>query len=376
MTPRTAILALCLAAATLLGGCGAPGIPEPPSLELARPVRDLRAARKGNEVHLSWSAPTETTDHRSFRHAGPTKICRSLGRLQDCEISIAEVSTRILVSPGGGGFKLWRKPRAPSAQGPETAYIDQLSASTEMQSPTTDLIYAVSVLNSYGKTAGLSNEAEVPSAPTLAAPVDLNARLTADGVELSWHAVAPAADVPGLRYVYRVYRSSLAAQKATIAGEVPLGDDSKPTLLDTTFQWEKTYDYYVTVATQIERAAGYEEVEGDNSAPVRVFAHDVFPPAIPTGVQAAFSGPGQKPFIDLVWKPDTEMDLAGYNVYRREPDGGEMIKINADLVKAPALRDANVSPGHTYLYSVSAVDVRGNESARSQAASETVPANP
>jgi hypothetical protein len=33
----------------------------------------------------------------------------------------------------------------------------------------------------------------------------------------------------------------------------------------------------------------------------------------------------------------------------------------------------NVASGRTYFYSVSAVDIRGNESARSQEASEAVP---
>jgi fibronectin type 3 domain-containing protein len=50
-----------------------------------------------------------------------------------------------------------------------------------------------------------------------------------------------------------------------------------------------------------------------------------------------------------------------------------MIKINSDLVKSPAYRDSEVKSGKTYTYSVSAVDVRGNESARSEETSEPVP---
>ncbi len=60
------------------------------------------------------------------------------------------------------------------------------------------------------------------------------------------------------------------------------------------------------------------EVEGDDTPVVVVFAHDVFPPAVPTGLQAVFSGVGQAPFVDLVWSPDTEADLAGYNIFRHE----------------------------------------------------------
>jgi fibronectin type 3 domain-containing protein len=89
-------------------------------------------------------------------------------------------------------------------------------------------------------------------------------------------------------------------------------------------------------------------------------------------VQAVYSGEGQKPFIDLIWAPVTDADLAGYNVYRRE--GNEPpAKLNTELVKTPAYRDNVVASGKNYFYSVSAVDVRGYESARSEETSESVP---
>jgi fibronectin type 3 domain-containing protein len=127
----------------------------------------------------------------------------------------------------------------------------------------------------------------------------------------------------------------------------------------------------VTIAAPEKGAE--QQVEGEDSPPVTVIAHDVFPPAVPTGLQAVFSGPGQKPFIDLIWAPDTEPDLAGYNLYRHEPDA-QTVKLNSDLVKTPTFRDTEVLWGHQYSYSVSAVDVRGNESPRSEEASEAVPA--
>jgi bacillopeptidase F len=116
------------------------------------------------------------------------------------------------------------------------------------------------------------------------------------------------------------------------------------------------------------------QVEGDNSPDVKVFAHDAFPPAVPSGLQAVFSGPGQKTFIDLRWAPVADVDLNGYNVYRHE-DGSatEKAKLNAEPLKTPAYRDSSVISGKTYFYSVSAIDVRGNESAQSEAASESVP---
>jgi fibronectin type 3 domain-containing protein len=112
--------------------------------------------------------------------------------------------------------------------------------------------------------------------------------------------------------------------------------------------------------------------EGDDSPAQKVFTKDVYPPAVPTGLQAVFSGPGQPPFIDLLWAPDSDADLAGYNVYRWEDDGNPT-RINSELAKTPAFRDSNVAAGKIYKYSVAAVDERGNESAHSEEASESVP---
>ena len=143
---------------------------------------------------------------------------------------------------------------------------------------------------------------------------------------------------------------------------------------DTSFEWEKTYTYWLTLVTLVPDSGGTNptEVEGEDSPSVEVQAHDSFPPAAPTAVQAVASSSGGQSFVDLTWTPNDEADLVGYNVYRHE-SGGPPQKINAELVKTPAFRDSNVTAGGTYFYSVSAVDLRSNESGRSEENSESLP---
>src|SRR5436305_1848815 len=204
MKLRKLTLGIATGAVTLLASCGTPGIPEPPSLELARPVSDLRAVRKGNEVHLSWSVPQLTEDHQTFRHTGPTRICRSVGSpLRDCGTIVTELPPQTPPAQQRSRFRRRGNPQITAP--PLESYTDQLSPSLEIQSPTSNLAYAVSVLNSYGRSAGLSNQVQVPSAPTLAAPENLAAHLSAKGVELTWNAVPPSPEVPGVRYEYRGY---------------------------------------------------------------------------------------------------------------------------------------------------------------------------
>jgi hypothetical protein len=354
MGKKSAILAASLAAVGVCCGCGTPGAPLPPSLELARPVRDLRAVRKANKVTLTWTAPTQTTDQQNIRHVGVTQICRSLGQLQQCGTPVGTV--KLTREHGKSESKI-------------QMYVDSLPENTVAAD--VNYVYGVAVLNSYGRSAGLSNLVRVPAIPTLDAPTGVQAQVTADGIRLTWEPTKNLPQLAGVRFLYRIYRRDEGGGAENMAGEVPAMGDSN-TFLDKTFDWEKVYDYRLIPVSVVERQNGTEQVEGDDAAVSKVFAHDVFPPATPAGLEAAYTATGNPPYIDLVWAPDVDADLAGYNVYRRD-EGGPDVKINNELVKASSYKDASVSKGSKYYYSVSAVDVRGNESARSEEANESVP---
>ncbi|HWY59952.1 MAG TPA: hypothetical protein VNZ03_36150 [Terriglobales bacterium] len=351
-----------------LVGCGVPGVPKPPSLELAQPVADLRAVRKGDRVFLDWTVPTETTDRLAVRQLGRTRICRSLNApVSDCANPVAEVPMPRLTR---GSRQQKPAKRATKVQ---ANYIDNLPRILLVDNPRAQIFYAISVLNENGRSAGISNIVHVPAVPALPPPSDFRAEVTADGVVVSWTAVPHLPETSTLRHAYQVYRRPEGETADTAVGEVPLDASSATKLVDHSFEWEKTYSYRATVVTLIHEEGEFEtQFEGDDTPAVKLFAHDIFPPAVPSGLQAVFSGPGQPPFIDLIWAPDSDADLAGYNVFRHEA-GTESVKINAELGKTPGFRDTNVASGKTYFYSVSAVDVRGNESVRSQEASEAVP---
>lgn len=363
-------VALALAAA--LVGCASIGAPLPPSLELPKPPGDLRAFRKGNTVTLTWSIPDRTVDRQTVRHRGPTLICRNLQvTMSDCGTPVGSVAPDAIPPSPNSKKKL------------EDTFVDELPWDLQQQNPTRSITYAVEVLNESGRAGGLSNQVHVLLAPTLSPP-DLQAQPTADGIVLTWPGEMNATSSPDLSFSYRIYRRREGTLERVLIGDVPGGPNVTPSLIDHTFAWETHYEYWLTVVTQVkttgtncangssQSSCGQVEVEGANSPTVKIFTRDVFPPAIPSSLQAVFSGPGQNPFIDLVWAPDTEADLAGYNLYRRE-ETSTPEKLNTDLLKSPSYRDNNIVSGKTYWYSVSAVDARGNESARSDEASETVP---
>jgi hypothetical protein len=358
-----------------LAGCASIGPPEAPSLELPKPPTDLKAERKGNKVTLTWTIPSRTMERQTVRYLGNTEICRSIGNsLKKCESPVAEVA-----APTD-----FEKTRKSSSKKLAASFTDVLSPALQ-QEPAAELAsYAVEVLNTAGRGAGISNQARVALVPTLAPFADFALLAVDPGVRVSWQCPeGPAAASPN-KYLFRIYRrleSSVNWNKLTDADATGCAvrvngtdkDKLVTSFLDDSIEWEKTYLYRGTVVS-IVKVPGKPpvDVEGDDTPEVKIFAHDIFPPAVPAGLQAVFSGPGQPPFIDLIWTPVSDADLAGYNVYRHEA-GAAPVKLNAELVRTPAYRDSQVVAGRTYSYSVSAVDERGNESARSEEAVEPVP---
>jgi hypothetical protein len=356
---------LALMGSVWLTGCASIGPPLPPSLELPKAPSDLRAARKGDKVTLTWTIPPRTTDRQRVRYLGKTNICRSLDpTLAQCAVPVGDVPPPVdfASKKDAGGQKL------------TASYTDTLPLELRLRNTFGSAIYAVEVLNRDGRGAGFSNQVHVPLAEALPAPTDFNARVTAQGVVLTWTGALlslPAANP--IRRSYRVYRRAEGSQQEILVGEREAGIEKDLSITDQSFEWEKTYYYRADTLTVIAQPGKPEvSIAGDDTPEAKVFAHDIFPPAVPSGLQAVFSGPGQQPFIDLIWAPVTDADLEGYNIYRHE-EGSAPVKVNSEPVKIPAFRDVQVVSGKTYFYSVSAVDQRGNESGRSEEASERVP---
>jgi len=354
---------LALGAPLMITACATVGPPQPPSLELPKPPSDLRAVRKGDHVTLTWTLPAKTTDRQTVRSLGPTRICRGLApELTECGTPVGQAAAQAIPRPSPSSNQK-------SKEKISGTYTDTLPASFQSDNPSGLITYAIEVLNSDGRGAGLSNLTRVSLVQTLPPPRDLVAKVTSQGVVLTWgNDLSSTASTSPVHYLYRIYRRQEGSQQRTLVGEIATGGESL-TLTDANVEWEKTYFYSVTIVTI---CADEVKLEGDDSPEVKVFADDVFPPAVPSGLQAVFSGPGQQAFIDLIWAPVTDLDLDGYNVYRHE-EGMAAVKMNAALVKTPAYRDTAVVSGKSYFYSVSAVDLRGNESARSEEASEAAP---
>lgn len=366
---RSAGPVAALAAAVALAGCGMPGAPQPPSLHLPNRVGDLSAVRTGNQVALTWTMPKRDTDKAPLKGGVTVRICRNESSAAGCSVA---ATTQLPVDADG-------------------AFTDTLPPPLAAGAPRT-LTYFVALNNKKGRSAGLSNGAQVLAGEAPAAVDGLAAEMRRDGVLLRWTPALPVAAPAAIRLVRKLVSPPAnvqAASKSTAGLPAPHGEPAERSFLveagphldralDSSIEFGATYEYRAQRVARVAVNGKTLDLAGPLSASVRVEAVNVFPPSVPRGLAAvATTGPeGTELAIDLNWQPNTETDLAGYIVYRREvgaPDTAWQHISPAQPVVEPGFHDSNVQAGHAYVYAVSAVDQQGHESARSAEAEETVP---
>jgi hypothetical protein len=355
LTARQGAAALLFAAAIGMAGCGTPGAPQPPSLHLPDRVADLAAVRTGNQVSLTWTMPKRTTDRLLLKDDISVSVCWSENN-SHC------------VAAG-------EKSSAPAATAAFLALLpDSLATGTPHP-----ISYFVELKNRKGKSAGLSNAAVVLAGQAPALVTGLTAEVRKQGVLLHWNAADPQEAI-------RLKRT-LLNPPATKPKEGPLAPPEEPLTLDLRVEHDggvaidkeirfgRSYQYQAQRIARVAADGKTLELMGELSPPLRVVAEDVFPPSVPAGLAAVATGAtgGTPASIDLSWQPVADSDVAGYRIYRREGQS-EWRRVSGDQpLVGPAFHDTDVQPGHAYSYAVTAVDTRGNESARSAEASDAVP---
>jgi hypothetical protein len=354
------LLVLLLVGSSLLG-CGVPGAPLPPSLDIPKLVGDLKAVRKGETVTLTWTTPTETTDGELIRRPGKMLMQRAQVVGRDSELHFQTIA------------ELPLEPSLKDDRGAVTTAKDSLGELLRSGSGAEFAVYTVLAQGHNGKSFGLPNRASVPLVQVLPPPQSVSATPAPEGIRLTWDESGPVEKASRFRtqFAYKVMRRQKGANDTAMVKQLNAGNHGAE-FVDTTIEWEKAYQYWITPVTLWQEGDRKGEVEGDDSAIADVFAHDSFPPAAPSGLEAVFGAAPQNSFIDLTWTPNIEPDLAGYNIYRRT--GNEPpVKVNSELIKTPRFPDPGIQPRKKYFYTVTAVDLRGNESAKSEETSETVP---
>jgi hypothetical protein len=359
----------------LLVGCGLAANPQPPTLWMPEPVRDVAGVRVGNQVHLRWTMPKNTTDKVALKGEQRAHICWINGAVPG---SVGKTPERPVPSSGLPECRA----AGDSTFAPEkpAEFTAQVSAELTAGSPQV-ITYFVELENHSGKTAGPSNPAWVATGAAPPTASSFRAETRAAGVVLHWQ---PEAAQDGL--VLRIHRTLVtipgSARPSESNGapppeeqvlEVDLDQNDPGEALDHDAVLDHTWRYTVERVLRVELDKHPLEISGMPSEAVTIDAKDIFPPGVPAGLAVVVDD--QAHALDLSWTPDTDHDLAGYVVYRRDATTGSGVErvSGKSLVVPPSFEDKDVVLGHRYAYSVSAVDQDGNESAKSAEVQEGLP---
>jgi hypothetical protein len=354
---RKSLIGLGFAGMFWAAGCGTPGAPQPPSLNLPELVQDLSVNRVGDEIHLHWTMSRRNTDRLQLKGQYTAHLC-----IEESAGKCSPVADVVLPAASQGDYR-YNLP------------------SVDRSGPLRPLTYRVELKNHAGHSAGLSNPANTLGGVAPLQVLGLTAKVQADGVVFHW---TPAADE--IVRLHRVLLSPPVSQKKEGSS---LLNDSGPELIEQNFLvrpkngidpgealemtaiLDRKYRYMAERIRQQKVQDKAVEIASVPSEWITVDTRDIFPPVIPTGLVAVVV-PEEKS-IDLSWVANTDRDLAGYFVYRSEHAKSPIRISPAQPIPAPSFRDTSVQSGHHYFYSVSAVDRAGNESARTEEIEEVYP---
>ncbi len=337
--------------AWFLFACGTQAPPLPPRVERPVPIRDLAVIQIGQSLHVSFTPPVDATDGE--RLSKPVEV----------EIFRTATSPEQKAPESPPTLKPWLALRSQDfrafTRDDVFNYTDRLSDQEFSHSLGFTFTFAARALTRRFRgravESELSNVVRATILDVSAPPTNLQARTTEKAVELSWSAPSqtlaghPVSSLPA----YRVYRG----EKAQAGAVKVLGETPSSTYPDPNFQFGHSYTYKVVAIFK----QGGQIAQSEESLPVEITPADIFPPATPTRLSAVCAAQ----VVELIWAANTEPDLAGYNVYRRE-EPSQPQRINQELVPTPVFHDSRVEPGHTYFYRVTAVDLANNESPPSE----------
>ncbi len=361
--PRALVCVVLAAAALHAAGCGKKGPPLPPLRILPRPAQNVHVRQVGADVLLDATVSLSRTDGTPL---GPDAKVHIMRMRPSPTLKPAAVSVRYLMM-------VFQKQAAVvasvAASGP-LVYHDRSALGGAVAAGAgapaavpPRYIYAVQVVDGHGQSSALSAAQEIQLAPPPAAPLHLKVETAEGEVRLAWDSGEP--DAKG--ELFNVYRRPAAQAEEPL---VPLNTAplSERTYVDTRFTYGETYRYSVR-ALLLPPPPLRESVSCDE-AEVRPL--DVYPPRTPTGLAAAVEGQA----IKLYWFPNSEPDLHGYRVYRREAKG-EFRPIGEVDAAETSFADTTAARGVRYYYEVTALDgaTPPNESARSAEVSESVSAD-
>jgi hypothetical protein len=229
------------------------------------------------------------------------------------------------------------------------------------------------------KKSPMSKIAMIQTMTPIKPATDLNISKENKLLKLKWNRpLADASGAPSSAITgYKIYKKivpepeentnnnsdSTTANEDTAAPEPQFVQLNKENILKEYYEDTDTGtngDYYYYVSTVMT-----PEIESAASEEAMIKITDIYPPEIPANLTTFKAGD----HLFITWREVQDKDFSYYRLYRRSDSESEF-KLLADQITANQFKDKSVTSGETYYYSITSVDLKGNESEYSPVVSE------
>ncbi len=323
-----AVLSVAILLCVICAGCGKKLFPVPPGKLRPETVEDLAARVTPQGIELSWSVPVRNMDGSPMIELDSFELFKEAVPLDQFCKGCPPKFDQVIKIPFGANPEEARK----------MLYEDR-TVTTGMH-----YRYAVRAVKGILSKSDMSNIVSVVWHAPPEPPEDLSALPVKQGIRLEWKPPAQWTDGTPVDepLSYSVLRREEKSEKWK-----HLSDINTTRFVDDNARVDRIYSYRVAAFMNFHGT----KIVGEFAEVSSVVPKDFIPPAPPRGLVAVQSGKG----IELLWQQNSEIDVAGYKVYRREPDG-LITLLTYTPVKSPRFVDRDRLARGRYSYWVTAVD--------------------
>ena len=351
-------LIIGLILSVIAGACGKIGEPLPPLSTIPRPVLDLMVQQEGQKMTLSWTMPQFNVDGSSAGTISAINIYRLIRHRDNSSPNFSSVN----FDSNPWKSVQYRELNDQNAQG-KIVFLDLLEDLKPEESIDRDVSYALEVLNNKQKSAGFSNVVTLSIFPVPLPPTTLNFVLNERFIEIRW--IPSGKGIDGSKVMLEVKFNVYRSEHSGVYESTPI--NATP-ILGNYFRDRSTglgKKTYYKVRAVVKTPQGLIESQDSNEA--SIINNDIYPPTIPKQITIVST----QTSLDLIWFPNSEIDIAGYHIYRKEKKS-RFIRISSDLIRQTSFSDSTVKKGTTYFYKVTAIDQSKNESGYSEVVSDAI----
>ncbi|MFC2169881.1 hypothetical protein ACFLRM_04885 [Acidobacteriota bacterium] len=349
--------------ALLFLSCGKKGPILPPFVNTPQKVDVFKAFQRGDKIVLQWSLPATYIDGNPLPEVSEVEIWNlSIPRESlETETFVSEVEfekqASLITTISKVAFPEFQtqKDKIPI----ELNYYFPLAG----EALTSKIFsFGIKIKDRKNKKSKFSEIHSVTPEVVPLPPQDLRATLFKDRVALVWNSPEVNIDKssPSNTKGYNIYRKEGDGIAQRLSSELNEENEYQ----DESFLFGKTYGYFVRASAT--DSSPY--LESENSEIVDIVTEDIFAPVSPSGL-LTIAG---EMVIALSWNSNQEEDLAGYKVWRRLEGEEEFVLLTPELTRENTYNDTEVDKNIKYYYAITALDMSGNESQKSEIVSEII----